>query len=56
MLQVIQKCFGELLASESGSRAMKEMIPSYDIDLKLPSNADLYRQLDGQAEKNLNLL
>ncbi len=56
MLQVIQKCFGELLASESGSRAMKEMIPSYDIDLKLPENAELYRQLDEQAEKNLNLV
>jgi malate dehydrogenase (quinone) len=56
MLEVIRKCFGDLLASESGAKTMKEMIPSYDVDLKHPSNAQYYRELDAKAEQDLQLL
>jgi malate dehydrogenase (quinone) len=53
MLEVIRKCFSKLLQSESGHRAMKEMIPSFDEDLKLASAADRFRALDQQAEHDL---
>jgi malate dehydrogenase (quinone) len=56
MLEVIKKCFGDLLASESGAQAMKEMIPTYNEDLKLPSAAHRYQALDEQAERDLLLL
>jgi malate dehydrogenase (quinone) len=53
MLEVIRKCFSHLLESESGRARMKEMIPSFDEDLKLAQSADLFAQLDEQAEKDL---
>ena len=53
MLEVIRKCFSHLLESESGRARMKEMIPSFDEDLKLAQSADRFAQLDEQAEKDL---
>jgi malate dehydrogenase (quinone) len=53
MLEVIRKCFANLLESEAGARTMKEMIPSYDEDLKLPGASSRFRELDRQAELDL---
>jgi malate dehydrogenase (quinone) len=53
MLEVIRKCFAPLLKSEAGHRVMKEMIPSYDEDLKLAAAADRFAALDKQAEHDL---
>jgi malate dehydrogenase (quinone) len=53
MLEVIRKCFSRLLESESGRGRMKEMIPSFDEDLKLAQSADRFAQLDERAEKDL---
>jgi malate dehydrogenase (quinone) len=53
MLEVIRKCFERLLQSDPGKRIMKEMIPSWDEDLKKSSSADLFRYLDQQAEYDL---
>jgi malate dehydrogenase (quinone) len=53
MLEVIRKCFSSLLESESGRGRMKEMIPSFDEDLKIAQSADRFAQLDEQAEKDL---
>jgi malate dehydrogenase (quinone) len=53
MLEVIRKCFSSLLESDSGRGRMKEMIPSFDEDLKIAQSADRFAQLDEQAEKDL---
>jgi malate dehydrogenase (quinone) len=53
MLEVIRKCFPQLLQSSAGREVMKAMIPSFDVDLKAASAEDYFQQLDRQAEHDL---
>lgn len=55
VLEVIRKCFPHLLKTAAGRARMKEMIPGYDVDLKLPENAELFRTFQRQANKLLQL-
>lgn len=55
VLDVIKKCFPELLASEEGRVRMKEMIPVYDVDIKRPENADFHREAAALATERLRL-
>lgn len=55
VLEIIKKCFPDLLASEDGKARMKEMIPVHDIDIKKPENADFFRSTAAQATQRLNL-
>jgi len=55
VLEVIQKCFPELLASPGGQARMKAMIPTYDVDIKLPENAAFFKAHSDRAEKILGL-
>lgn len=55
VLEVIQKCFPELLASPAGQARMKAMIPTYDVDIKLPENAAFFKAHSDRAEKILGL-
>lgn len=55
VLDVIKKCFPELLESPEGHQRMKEMIPIYDEDIKQPSNAARYEQVSRTAEETLQL-
>ncbi len=55
VLQVIKMCFPNLLSSDEGRKRMKAMIPVYDEDIKLPANAERYRQVSEAAEELLGL-
>lgn len=55
VLDVVRMCFPDLLASPTGHKRLKAMIPTYDEDLKLPENADRYRKVSQKANKLLHL-
>jgi len=55
VLEVIKKCFPNLLASPEGHSRMKEMIPTYDEDIKLPANAGRFREAQQRADEILQL-
>ena len=55
VLEVIRKCFPELLASADGKARMKEMIPVHDVDIKLPENAGYFREVSAAATGRLKL-
>ncbi len=55
VLEVIKKCFPQLLASPEGHARMKEMIPTYDEDLKLPANAARFREVSQHTNEVLGL-
>ncbi len=54
-LEVVKNCFPQLLTSPEGSARMKEMIPIYDEDIKLPENAERYREVSRRANETLGL-
>lgn len=55
VLEVIKLCFPQLLASPEGAARMKEMIPTWDVDIKKPENADFYRAHAREATAALQL-
>lgn len=56
VLEVIKKCFPDLVNSPAGRARLKEMIPTFDVDIKLPENAAFFQAHSDQAEKNLQLV
>jgi malate dehydrogenase (quinone) len=56
VLEVIQKCLPHLLASDEGRARMKAMIPTYDVDIKNPANADFFRAQSRRASEILQLV
>lgn len=55
-LQIVKDCFPKLLETPEGKARMKAMIPSYDLDTKLPENAGVFREWRDKAEKTLGLI
>ncbi len=55
VLEVIKKCFPDLLASPAGHARMKAMIPTFDEDIKLPANAARFREVRQRADEILGL-
>lgn len=55
VLEVIKKCFPQLLASPEGHARMKAMIPTYDEDIKLATNAERYREVSQRTNEILQL-
>lgn len=55
VLEVIKSCFSHLLETSEGKARMKEMIPSYDIDIRLPENAEYFRKVQAETLKALQL-
>jgi malate dehydrogenase (quinone) len=55
VLEVVKQCFPALVASPEGSAKLKEMIPTYDVDIKLPENADFFRDVQRKASQRLQL-
>jgi malate dehydrogenase (quinone) len=55
VLEVIKTCLPQLLQSSEGKTLMKAMIPTYDEDIKLPQNAERFRELSRKAEEILQL-
>jgi malate dehydrogenase (quinone) len=56
VLEVIKKCFPDLVNSPAGQARLKEMIPTFDVDIKLPKNAAFFQAHSDQAEKTLQLV
>lgn len=55
VLDVIRQCFPRLLDGAEGSARMKEMIPTFDIDIKHPSQAAFFRDVHRRAMQTLQL-
>ncbi|MGB6220260.1 malate dehydrogenase (quinone) [Haloferula sp.] len=55
VLEVLKKCFPQLLETAEGAARMKAMIPTYDVDIRLPENADYFKEVSAKATKNLEL-
>ncbi|RYD39269.1 MAG: malate:quinone oxidoreductase, partial [Verrucomicrobiaceae bacterium] len=55
VMEVVKKCFPYLLERPEGRARMKEMIPTWDEDIKLPQNAARYREVSLRANQLLQL-
>jgi malate dehydrogenase (quinone) len=55
VLEVIKTCLPQLLQTSEGKARMKEMIPTYDVDIKLPENAAFFCEVHDKATRNLHL-
>ncbi len=55
VLEVVKLCFPHLLATPEGKARMKEMIPTWDIDMKRPENAEVFLRIQRMVDMNLNL-
>ena len=53
--EVILKCFPQLLEHPAGRARMKEMLPTYDVDLKQSAQAALFRKVSANTEATLRL-
>lgn len=55
MLDVIKTCLPHLLETAEGKARMKEMIPSWDLDLKLAQHAEFFRETHRKSVQGLGL-
>ncbi len=55
VLEVVKKCFPQLLETAEGQARMKELIPTWDVDIKQAENADYYREVAAKATERLQL-
>jgi len=56
ILEVVKACFPQLLESSEGKARMKEMIPSYDVDIRLPEHAEYFREVRERTARILQLV
>lgn len=56
VLEVIRKCFPQLLASADGRARMKEMVPGWDLDLKLAQNVGEFRRIHERSAEILGIV
>jgi malate dehydrogenase (quinone) len=55
VLDVVKKCFPQLLETSKGRDRIKKLIPTWDVDIKLPENAAFYRNAAHEATETLKL-
>ena len=55
VLEVVKTCFPHLLETPAGHARMKEMVPTYDVDIKRPQNEAQFRRATDQAGEALGL-
>lgn len=55
VLEVVKQCFPRLLENPESRARLKEMIPTHDVDIKLPENAAFFREVHEKAGKILQL-
>jgi malate dehydrogenase (quinone) len=55
VLEIIRKCFPQLLETPDGQARMKKLIPTWDVDIKQAENAAFYREAAAQATSHLQL-
>lgn len=56
MVDVIKNCLPDLLESEEGAAAMKQMIPTYNENLRDPSAVERFRELHHRCDQQLQLM
>lgn len=56
VMEVLKKCFGRLLETPEGKARMKEMIPTWDEDLKKPEKAARFAEVDRRSNELLQLV
>jgi malate dehydrogenase (quinone) len=54
-VETIKTCLPHLLATAEGRARMKRMIPVYDADLKLPTNAAVFERASRATDETLGL-
>ncbi len=55
VLEVIKLCFPKLIENPESRARLKEMIPTVDVDIKLPENAEFFREAHDRAGEILQL-
>lgn len=55
VLEVIKKCFPRLIQKPESAARLKEMIPTWDVDIKHAENAAFYREAHSRAFEILQL-
>jgi malate dehydrogenase (quinone) len=55
VLEVVKKCFPHLLENPESKARLKEMIPTCDVDIKLPENAAFFHQVHQKSTEILQL-
>jgi malate dehydrogenase (quinone) len=56
VLEVLRNCFPHLVETAAGRERLKEMIPTSDVDIKLPANAAFFEQTHRRAAEILGLI
>ena len=54
-LDVMRSCFPHLLNRPEGNARLKEMLPTYDEDIKLPEKAERFREVSRKTDEVLQL-
>ncbi len=55
VLEVVKKCFPQLVQNADSKARLKEMIPTFDVDIKLPENGAFFREVHQRSGKILEL-
>jgi malate dehydrogenase (quinone) len=55
ILEVVKACFPQLLENSEVRARMKEMIPSYEVDIRLPEQAGYFREVREKVNRILQL-
>jgi malate dehydrogenase (quinone) len=55
VMEVVKKCFPQLLESPEGKARMREMIPTWDVDIKKAENANLFEEVSRRTDRILQL-
>jgi malate dehydrogenase (quinone) len=55
VLEVVKQCFPQLVENPESRARLKEMIPTFDVDIKLPENAAYFREAHKKADQILQL-
>jgi malate dehydrogenase (quinone) len=55
VLEVVKQCFPHLVENPESRARLKEMIPTWDVDIKLAENAAYFREVHNKASEILQL-
>ena len=55
ILQIVKRCFADVLGTDEGDARMRAMVPGFDVDLKDPANAEKQKRWSDQAVASLKL-
>jgi len=56
VLEILKNCFPRLVGTPTGQARLRQMIPTCDVDIKLPENAAFFAETHRRAALNLGLV